>query len=150
MKDLVAYEKNEIVTQYKFGLLYATAGQTTETDYYSNAHLVPDLIELMVALGNFVELESWEGFNGGLDVSGKNITGGTSLFCRFENFYDIMFHVAPLIPCEPNDEQHIGRKRHLGNDMVILVFTDSDIPFDPSGFQSHFNRTYSISNGILF
>lgn len=98
----------------------------------------------MVALGNFVELEHWDGFSGGLDVSGKNITGSTSLFCNLDNFYDIMFHVAPLIPCEPNDEQNIGKKRHLGNDVVILVFSDSDLPFDPSGFNSHFNRLFLV------
>lgn len=96
----------------------------------------------MVTLGNFVELENWSGYSGNLDVSGKNITGPTSLFCTLDNFYDIMFHIAPLIPCEPNDDQKIGKKRHVGNDVAILVFTDSDIPFDPSGFQSHFNRMF--------
>lgn len=94
----------------------------------------------MVSLGNFVELPGWEGFNGGLDVTGKNITGGTSLYCKYDNIYEVMFHVAPLIPCEPNDDQNIGRKRHLGNDMIVLVFTDSDVLFDPSSFQSQFNR----------
>jgi hypothetical protein len=36
----------------------------------------------------------------------------------------------------------VERKRHLGNDVVIIVFRDSDVtePFDPSAIKSQFNR----------
>lgn len=125
---------------YKFGLLYQTGAEITESEIYSTPYLSPDLLELMIALGELVVLEDWPNFRGGLDCTGKNITGATSLYTKFDHRFEIMFHVAPLIPCEPNDDQFIGKKRHLGNDLVLLIFTDSDHLFDPSHFNSHFNR----------
>jgi hypothetical protein len=35
----------------------------------------------------------------------------------------------------------IERKRHIGNDIIVLVFTESEAPFRPQEFHSHFNRT---------
>ena len=108
-------------------------------------YLSHDLLELMTALGDLVQLENWERFNGGLDVTGKNITGAFSLFSTLDNYFEIMFHVAPLIPSDfGDDEQLIGKKRHVGNDIVVLVFSESNVPFDPSGFKSHFNRKFYI------
>ena len=37
----------------------------------------------------------------------------------------------------------VERKRHLGNDVVVIVFRESDCtePFDPLKIKSQFNRT---------
>jgi RAP1 GTPase activating protein 1 len=35
-----------------------------------------------------------------------------------------MFHVATYIPFTPEDRQQVERKRHLGNDIVVIVFRD--------------------------
>ena len=35
-----------------------------------------------------------------------------------------MFHVATYIPFTPEDRQQVERKRHLGNDIVVIVFKD--------------------------
>lgn len=34
-KDFLNYENNEVILQYKFGLLYMTQNQQTETEIYS-------------------------------------------------------------------------------------------------------------------
>jgi hypothetical protein len=51
-----------------------------------------------------------------------------------------MFHVGTLLPFTPQDEQQVERKRHIGNDVVVIVFVEGDQLFDPLQFSSHFNR----------
>ena len=35
-----------------------------------------------------------------------------------------MYHIAPMIPNPTHDKQQLDRKRHLGNDIVVLIFRD--------------------------
>lgn len=51
-----------------------------------------------------------------------------------------MFHVSTLIPFYPKDEQQVERKRHLGNDIVLIVFKEGETPFNPLCIHSQFNR----------
>lgn len=41
-------------------------------------------------------------------------TGEISYASRWRE-YDIMFHIAPLMPCREHDTQQVHRKRHIGN-----------------------------------
>lgn len=45
-------------------------------------------------------------------------TGEYSVYAKLAQF-EIMFHVAPLLPHQPDDVQQVERKRHLGNDVVV-------------------------------
>ena len=45
-----------------------------------------------------------------------NTTGSHSVYTKFNEF-EIMYHVAPLLPYQDFDEQRVERKRHLGNDV---------------------------------
>jgi hypothetical protein len=51
-----------------------------------------------------------------------------------------MFHVSPLMPIIEEDP---ARKRHLGNDLVVILFKDSknEVKIDLASFRSQFNRT---------
>ena len=45
----------------------------------------------------------------------------------------IMFHVSSLLPYEKSDPQKLQRKRHVGNDIVCVVFLEADnTRFSPS------------------
>jgi len=35
---------------------------------------------------------------------------------------EIMFHVSTLLPYSSGDNQQVQRKRHIGNDIVAIVF----------------------------
>ena len=71
----------------------------------------------------------------------KDDTTGTHSIYTVHCGLSIMFHVATMIPFTAGDEQQVERKRHLGNDIVVIVFKDSDsTPFDPSCLKSEFNR----------
>jgi len=68
-------------------------------------------------------------------------TGTHSVYTLYRGF-EVMFHVSTLLPFFPDDAQQVERKRHLGNDVVILLFSEGENkPFDPSIIRSQFNRT---------
>lgn len=52
---------------------------------------------------------------------------------------EVMFHVGPMIPQVSGDP---SRKRYIGNDIVVIVFRDSDCTsvVDVGTFRSQFNR----------
>lgn len=69
-------------------------------------------------------------------------TGKESVYTRWKE-YEIMLHVAPLLP-KTNDsaEQYLGRKRHLGNDIVLILYQeDPTQAFRMSTIRSRQNRT---------
>jgi len=89
-----------------------------------------------------VELAGHTGFKGGLD-SKRDTTGTHSVYTKYQQF-EIMFHVSSMLPFQEMDEQKVERKRHLGNDIVILVFKEGNTPFDPTCLKSHFNHIFMV------
>lgn len=63
-------------------------------------------------------------------ITGDGGTGEHSIYTEFQGL-EIMFHVATYIPFSPNDRQQVARKRHLGNDIAVVLF--KDIGKIPSG-----------------
>ena len=102
--------------------------------------------EFLTVLGNRIELKGWKGYTGGLDVEGHS-TGTYSIFRNYysmDSKYDIMYHVSTLLPFYEDDLQHVERKRHLGNDVVNIIFNDSSSPFDPASVITNFIRMLLI------
>merc|ERR1711991_311267 len=61
----------------------------------------------------------------GYILTSLHFTSLASLALEFFFFFKIMFHVSNLIPFTEGDAQQVERKRHLGNDLVLIVFNDS-------------------------
>ncbi|KAF9314715.1 hypothetical protein BG003_003910 [Podila horticola] len=61
----------------------------------------------------------------GLANAYGDTTGETSVFTHW-NAYQIMFHCAPYLPFNPSDTQQVERRRFIGNDIVVIVFKESD------------------------
>lgn len=52
---------------------------------------------------------------------------------------EIMFHVSTLLQYDPTDEQRIQRKRFIGNDIVVIVFMESNsTPYDVRTMKSQY------------
>ena len=81
-------------------------------------------------------------------IKGNN-TGEYSYVANYKNIengsgYEIMYHISTLLPFFPDDLQQVERKRHLGNDVVNLIFNDGSLLFDPSSIVTNFTRSFSI------
>ena len=53
------------------------------------------------------------------------LTGLYSVYTHWRNI-EIMFHVSTQLPYERHDPQKLQRKRHIGNDIVCVVFLEAD------------------------
>ncbi|KAL6080612.1 Rap1 GTPase-activating protein 1 [Balamuthia mandrillaris] len=143
-QELLDFETKQVVKNFKIGVLYCKGDQTTEEEMFNNEHGSEQFENFLDVLGDRIELTGWPLYRAGLDVNGKT-TGTHSVYTEWENF-NIMFHVSTLLPYYPADAQQIERKRHLGNDILMIVFKDSDSthPFDPACITSEFNHVFAV------
>lgn len=60
-----------------------------------------------------------------------------------------MFHVSTQLPYERHDPQKLQRKRHIGNDIVCVVFLEADnTAFSPACIKSHFLHTFILVSSL--
>ncbi|KAL7719010.1 Rap/Ran GTPase-activating protein [Entamoeba marina] len=144
--ELNRIEQRSVSKRYKFGVIYVKPHQS-EDEVFGNDEIGMPFYEMMDLLADKVPLKGFGGFNGGLDTKFNN-TGDTSYYTRFLG-NEVMFHVAPLLPNVEDDLQKLERKRHIGNDVVVLVFLEEKVHnFDPRIFTSHFNHIFIIVQPI--
>lgn len=133
---------------YKFGVLYCRDTQD-ENAMYSNRHedTSPQYRAFLSWLGTEVKLNGFQGYRGGLDVRGDS-TGTHSIHRQFDA-KEIMFHVSTMLPFSAHDPQQLERKRHLGNDIVLIIFKDGSAPLDPARITSQFNSIFVVVSSAV-
>lgn len=70
-------------------------------------------------------------------------TGIESIYEQFNN-HEIMFHVSTLLPHSKSERQQLERKRHIGNDIVAIVFQENETVFNPECITSQFLHVYLV------
>ncbi|XP_055016069.1 rap1 GTPase-activating protein 1 isoform X2 [Boleophthalmus pectinirostris] len=139
---IVTFDEHVISNNFKFGVIYQKFGQTTEEELFGNMEESPAFVEFLEFLGHKIELHDFKGFRGGLDVT-HGQTGTESVYTNFHN-KEIMFHVSTKLPYTEGDSQQLQRKRHIGNDIVAIVFQEENTPFVPDMIQSNFLHAYVV------
>lgn len=140
-KQFASAEERQHVLSYKFGALYVRDGQTVEEDMFGNVDGSAGFNAFMESLGERVQLEGWQKYRAGLDVSGRNTTGTHSIYTKLNDF-EIMFHVSTMLPHRSFDVQQLERKRHIGNDICMIVYRENcTTPWRPNTVESEFIRT---------
>ncbi|XP_031155372.1 rap1 GTPase-activating protein 2 isoform X2 [Sander lucioperca] len=143
---ITAFDEHRVSPNFKFGILYQKDGQFTEEDILCNNEESEEFKELLSILGETVQLEGFTGFRGGLDVC-HGQTGSEAVFTSFHG-REIMFHVATKLPFTEGDPQQLQRKRHIGNDIVALVYQESQTPFLSDVIKSHFLHCFLVVRRI--
>ncbi|TNN74834.1 Rap1 GTPase-activating protein 1 [Liparis tanakae] len=118
---IVNFDEHVISNNFKFGVIYQKFGQF---------------------LGGKIELHNFKGFRGGLDVT-HGQTGTESVYCNYRN-KEVMFHVSTKLPYTDGDTQQLQRKRHIGNDIVAILFQEENTPFVPDMIASNFLHAYVV------
>ncbi|XP_051735439.1 rap1 GTPase-activating protein 1 isoform X12 [Ctenopharyngodon idella] len=139
---IVTFDEHVISNNFKFGVIYQKFGQTSEEELFGNNEESPALVEFLEFLGHKIELHDFKGFRGGLDVT-HGQTGSESVYHNFHN-KEIMFHVSTKLPFTDGDTQQLQRKRHIGNDIVAIVFQEESTPFVPDMIASNFLHAYVV------
>lgn len=70
-------------------------------------------------------------------------TGVESVYTTFRD-REIMFHVSTKLPFTDGDTQQLQRKRHIGNDIVAIIFQEENTPFVPDMIASNFLHAYIV------
>ena len=159
---------------YKFGVLLIRDGQMNESEWFANRaeHFKDEYDQphsftaFCQNIGTIIELKGHQGFSAGLDTKNNN-TGQYSIYNKWlydpsrraavssppaDLSFEIMFHVSTMLPYIENDEQQIQRKRHIGNDLVSIIFlekSDDELVrvhtrFNPSLIKSQFLHVYIV------
>uniref|UniRef100_A0A7N8XQH0 RAP1 GTPase activating protein b n=1 Tax=Mastacembelus armatus TaxID=205130 RepID=A0A7N8XQH0_9TELE len=139
---IVTFDEHVISNNFKFGVIYQKFGQTSEEELFGNMEESHGFVEFLEFLGQKIELHDFKGFRGGLDVT-HGQTGTESVYTSFHN-KEIMFHVSTKLPYTEGDSQQLQRKRHIGNDIVAIVFQEANTPFVPDMIQSNFLHAYVV------
>ncbi|XP_076024587.1 signal-induced proliferation-associated protein 1 isoform X2 [Genypterus blacodes] len=140
---LLKLDEQGLNFQRKVGVMYCRAGQSSEEDMYNNESSGPAFEEFLDLLGERVRLKGWEKYRAQLDNK-TDSTGTHSLYTRYQD-QEIMFHVSTMLPYTSNNTQQLLRKRHIGNDIVTVVFQEPGaIPFTPKSIRSHFQHVFII------
>ncbi|XP_029907492.1 rap1 GTPase-activating protein 1 isoform X1 [Myripristis murdjan] len=139
---IVTFDEHVISNNFKFGVIYQKFGQTSEEELFGNMEESPAFVEFLEFLGHKIELHDFKGFRGGLDVT-HGQTGTESVYTNFHN-KEIMLHVSTKLPYTEGDSQQLQRKRHIGNDIVAIVFQEENTPFVPDMIASNFLHAYVV------
>uniref|UniRef100_A0ABM5F4P8 Signal-induced proliferation-associated protein 1 isoform X1 n=1 Tax=Pogona vitticeps TaxID=103695 RepID=A0ABM5F4P8_9SAUR len=142
-ETLLKLDEQGLSFQRKVGVLYCQAGQGSEEDMYNNEEASPAFQEFLDLLGDRVRLRGFEKYRAQLDTK-TDSTGTHSLYTTYQD-YEIMFHVSTMLPYTPNNRQQLLRKRHIGNDIVTIVFQEPGaLPFTPRTIRSHFQHVFIV------
>ncbi|XP_006918039.1 GTPase-activating Rap/Ran-GAP domain-like protein 3 isoform X1 [Pteropus alecto] len=144
-KDLLVLEEQEGSVNFKFGVLFAKDGQLTDDEMFSNEIGSDAFQKFLNLLGDTITLKGWTGYRGGLDTK-NDTTGIRSVYTVYQG-HEIMFHVSTMLPYSKENKQQVERKRHIGNDIVTIVFQEGEEPspaFKPSMIRSHFTHIFAL------
>ncbi|XP_074701636.1 rap1 GTPase-activating protein 2 isoform X5 [Strix aluco] len=139
---IVSYDEHEVNNTFKFGVIYQKFRQTQEEELFGNNEESTAFKNFLSFLGDTITLQDFKGFRGGLDVS-HGQTGAESVYTVFRD-REIMFHVSTKLPFTEGDTQQLQRKRHIGNDIVAVIFQEENTPFVPDMIASNFLHAYIV------
>uniref|UniRef100_G1PIJ8 RAP1 GTPase activating protein 2 n=1 Tax=Myotis lucifugus TaxID=59463 RepID=G1PIJ8_MYOLU len=139
---LCSSESSQHNRNFKSSEQYRKIPKTLEEELFGNNEESPAFREFLDLLGDTITLQDFKGFRGGLDVT-HGQTGVESVYTIFRD-REIMFHVSTKLPFTEGDAQQLQRKRHIGNDIVAVIFQEENTPFVPDMIASNFLHAYIV------
>ncbi|XP_012271509.1 tuberin isoform X2 [Orussus abietinus] len=125
---------------HKIGVIYVGPGQASnEVEILSNQHGSLRYTEFLQRLGTLIRLKDVDPqsvFLGGLDRNGEN---GNFAYIWQDDVMQVIFHVATLMPTKESDPQCTGKKLHIGNNYVHIVYNESGEPYNIQTVKGQFN-----------
>lgn len=136
----------------KIGLVYVKEGQEDEKIILRNesdatSELYKEYVESMAVVA---DIQKHCGYIGGLDRLGS--VGNTLLYYR-DALHELVIHEVVRMPTSEKDPLQILKKRHVGNDIVHIVWSEHCRDYKPETIVSQFNDAhiiiYPMPNGLF-
>ena len=115
---------------HALGVIYMDHGQTTERELLSNRSGSARYNKFLCGLGELIDLaysEKHQLWVGGLLSDDCQYT-----FHWQDDITQVAFHIATFMTNLTDDPCYTNKKRHIGNDNVIIIYKDSTRPY-PKG-----------------
>lgn len=146
-KSIKKMDSDLFLNRFKFGVAYLDRFDTTEQQMLSNTMEDSQYSEGFTAflrgLGDKIDLMGWQGFSGGLDVSEEGLTGQHAIYNKIEDS-EVIFHISPWLPQSESYENlqnnNLERKRHFGNDTIVIIYSESLYAFEMESLLSRQNQ----------
>ena len=151
MKKIIEKMDSDLsLNRFKFGVAYLDRFDTSEQQMLSNtiedSHPSTGFTDFLRGLGNKISLNGWKKFSGGLDVSEEELTGEKAIYKQFHDS-EIIFHVSPWLPQHSEPQNNLERKRHFGNDTIVIIYSESLYAFE---MQSLLSRQIQVVIFVRF
>ncbi|MDP2436547.1 MAG: GTPase-activating protein, partial [archaeon] len=144
LETFQAYNMNRTTTNFKLGVLYADDTTVDESSLFmKDPSDDEDYAEFLSFLGDKVPIDTPDVYTGGLSSADSAHILHSIHATRPD--VQIMYHVNSWILPQPTAQDTIfRRKRHIGNDSIVIVFNKSNSPFDPSIIKSQYIQCYFV------
>ncbi|XP_075895879.1 tuberin isoform X2 [Nelusetta ayraudi] len=136
---------------HKIGVVFVGAGQVSnEVAILSNEYGSNRYAAFLTGLGKLIHLKDCDPdqiFLGGLDQYGDD---GEFTYCWHDDIMQAIFHIATLMPNRESDKGCCNKKRHIGNDFVMVVYNDSGEEYKLGTIKGQFNFVEVIIKPLDF
>ncbi|KAK3511238.1 hypothetical protein QTP70_033632 [Hemibagrus guttatus] len=127
---------------HKIGVVFVGPGQANnEAAILSNEYGSNRYARFLTGLGKLIHLKDCDPdqiFLGGLD-HGRYADDGEFTYCWHDDIMQAIFHIATLMPNRESDRSYCNKKRHIGNDFVVVVYNDSGEEYKLGTIKGQFN-----------
>lgn len=140
LRAVSVLDRTPISDLHKIGIVYAGSNQTTESKILQNTHGSRNYSTYLGYLGRFFKLkDAVSVYTGGLDTGG-DFDGPVGLYyMQDQRMEQVIFHAATLMPTLDKDLLCTGKKRHIGNDYVSIVWNESGYLYNHDTIPGQFN-----------
>ncbi|CAM4470418.1 unnamed protein product [Leuciscus chuanchicus] len=125
---------------HKIGVVFVgTCQANNEVSILSNEYGSNRYAQFLTGLGKLIHLKDCDPdqiFLGGLDQYGDD---GEFTYCWHDDIMQAIFHIATLMPNRESDKGCCNKKRHIGNDFVVVVYNDSGEEYKLGTIKGQFN-----------
>jgi len=149
-RSLQQLDKSSGREMLKIGVIYVREGQDDQKVIFRNDTKSDLYAEFVRGLGWPIDVATHRGYLGGLDP--KQTTGISAPYYA-NSIMEVIFHEITSMPTNPSDNQQIHKKRHVGNDIVHIVYSEDTNDYAPTTITSQFNDAhiiaYPLPNGLF-
>ncbi|CAF0829024.1 unnamed protein product [Brachionus calyciflorus] len=147
LRELKSLDDQTCRETHKIALIYIAKGQEDKQSILSNEKGSKDYHDFLSALAWPVNLETHEGFMGGL----HHVSAQLKTAPYYSNsLCEVLFHVSTMM--NSNDQNKISKWRHLGNDSVQIIWSEHTKDYDRSILATEFADViiciYPLSSGL--
>ncbi|KAJ3321683.1 Tuberous sclerosis 2-like protein [Boothiomyces sp. JEL0866] len=143
-------DRTPSIDLHKIGVVFVDSNQNSEIDILANQRGSEYYLQFLSNLGRVFPLaNNRDIYTGGLDTSAETIDGQYALcYIPDQRMSQVIFHVTTMMPNYTHDPQCTGKKRHIGNNFVTIVWNESGLVYKHDTIPGQFNFVQIIIEPI--